>query len=190
MAASKQETPGFSKAAEVASLLDITIQRVGQLRKEGVLKQYKTPAGDRYKLVEAVKDYIRFIRDREPKDSRGSPDESRKVTAEADLKESKASMAKLQLQELEGKMHRSEDVEAMTTNLVYTIRSMIMALPGRMAVDMANIKTAPEASIRIEQECHEILRELAAYKYDPEKYKQRVRDREGWQAVDGQDDEE
>lgn len=190
MAASKQETPGFTKAAEVAILLDITIQRVGQLRKEGVLKQYKTPAGDRYKLVEAVKDYIHFIRDRDPKDPRGNPDDSRRAAAEADLKESKAAMAKLQLQELEGNMHSSEDVEAMTTDLVYTIRSMIMALPGRLAVDVATMSNAQETAIRIEQECHEILRELAAYKYDPEKYKQRVRDREGWRAIDGQDGEE
>lgn len=190
MATQKQETPGYVKAAEVANLLDITIQRVGQLRKEGVLKQYKMPAGDRYRLVESVKDYIHFIRDRETKEPRAGPDEARKAAAEADLKESKAAVAKLQLKELEGKMHRSEDVEAMTTDLVYTIRSMIMALPGRLAVDMANTKAAPEASERIERECHEILRELAAYKYDPEKYKQRVRDREGWQAADGQDDEE
>lgn len=190
MATPKQETPGFVKAAEVASLLDITIQRVGQLRKEGVLKQYKTPAGDRYKLVDCVKDYIHFIRDREPKESRNSPDETRKIKAEADLKENKAAMSKLQLKELEGKMHRSEDVEAMTTDLVYTIRSAIMALPGRLAVDMANTTTAPEASERIEEECHELLRELAAYKYDPEKYKERVRDREGWQSVNDQDDGE
>ena len=47
MADKKQQEPtGYVKAADVASLLDITIQRVGQLRKEGVFKQYKTPAGD------------------------------------------------------------------------------------------------------------------------------------------------
>lgn len=47
----KQETAGYVKAQEVANLLDLTIQRVGQLRKEGIFKQYKTPAGDRYQLV-------------------------------------------------------------------------------------------------------------------------------------------
>ncbi|MBQ2361997.1 MAG: hypothetical protein II287_00115, partial [Bacteroidaceae bacterium] len=44
--------------------------------------------------------------------------------------------------ELEGKMHRSEDVEAVMTDLVYTIRSMLMALPGRLAVDVVSTKTA------------------------------------------------
>ena len=31
---------------------------------------------------------------------------------------------------LEGTMHRSEDVEAVMTDLVYSIRSMLVALPG------------------------------------------------------------
>ncbi len=35
-----------------------------------------------------------------------------KLRAEADMKRSKADMAAMQLKELEGKMHRSEDVEA------------------------------------------------------------------------------
>ena len=87
-------------------------------------------------------------------------------------------------------MHSSEDVEALTTDLVYTIRSLIMALPGRLAVDMAAVKTAPDASVRVEAECHEILEDLAAYKYDPEKYKERVRDREGWEAAADETDEE
>ena len=58
----KQETAGYVKAQEVANLLDLTIQRVGQLRKEGIFKQYKTPAGDRCQLVETVKAYIKYLR--------------------------------------------------------------------------------------------------------------------------------
>lgn len=190
MADKKQQEPtGYVKAADVASLLDITIQRVGQLRKEGVFKQYKTPAGDRYLLVETIKAYIKYLRQQNGAKQVNQWDEA-KAKAEASLKESKAEIARLQLAELQGRMHSSEDVEALTTDLVYTIRSLIMALPGRLAVDMAEVKTAPEASVRIEAECHEILEELAAYKYDPEKYKERVRDREGWEAAADETDEE
>ena len=75
------ELPGYVKAKDVAELLDLTIQRVGQLRKEGVLVQYKTPAGDRYKLVEAVKSYIRYLRSQTG--SKGNPWEEKKAKAEA-----------------------------------------------------------------------------------------------------------
>ena len=71
------EPAGYVKAKDVAELLDITIQRVGQLRKEGIFKQYKTPAGDRYQLVETVKAYIRYLRSQNS--GKGNPWEDRKA---------------------------------------------------------------------------------------------------------------
>lgn len=81
------------------------------------------------------------------------------------------------------KMHRSEDVEAVTNDLVYTVRSMIMALPGRLAMDVVQVASANEASALIRAECYKILNELANYNYDPAVYQRRVRDREGWSDV-------
>ena len=87
-------------------------------------------------------------------------------------------------------MHRSEDVEAVMTDLVYNIRSMLVALPGRLAVDVTGAATPAEASEIIRTEVYKILTELAGYKYDPEVYARRVRDREGWseQHADDADD--
>ena len=104
------ESPGYVKAKDVAELLDLTIQRVGQLRKEGIFTQYKTPAGDRYKLVDTVKAYIRYLRSQNS--GKTNPVEDRKAEAEANLKEAKAAIAMMQREELEGQMHRSEDVVA------------------------------------------------------------------------------
>lgn len=176
------ELPGYVKAKDVAELLDLTIQRVGQLRKEGVLVQYKTPAGDRYKLVEAVKSYIRYLRSQTG--SKGNPWEEKKARAEAELKEAKAAIAMMQRSELEGQMHRSEDVEAVLSDLASEIRSMITALPGRLAVDTAQIKTPEEEAIRIRDECYEILSALASYQYDPEKFRRRVKERKGADIID------
>src|SRR5699024_5910096 len=100
-----------------------------QLAKEGILpavsqRPYK------FDLLPTVKAYIRYLRDRangkEAKTADTVKAEADKLRAEADLKQSKAKIAELQLKELEGKMHRSEDVEALTNDLVYTARSMIM----------------------------------------------------------------
>lgn len=176
------EVAGYVKAKDVAELLDITIQRVGQLRKEGVIKQYRTPAGDRYQLVETVKAYIRYLRAQNSgKDSQW---EKKKTIAEANLKEAKAAIAMMQRAELEGQMHRSEDVEAVLTDLVFEIRSMIAALPGRLAMDTARIKTPEEEAIRIRDDVNEILNTLAAYQYDPERFKRRAKERKGAEIVD------
>ena len=48
----------------------------------------------------------------------------------------KATIAKLEAEELKGKMHRSEDVAAMTTDLIYAIRGAMMALCKEAGVAM------------------------------------------------------
>lgn len=167
----------------IAKLFDLDVRRVQQLAKEGIL-----PAASqrpyKFDLLPTVKAYIRYLRDRangkEAKTADTVKAEADKLRAEADLKQSKAKIAELQLKELEGKMHRSEDVEALTNDLVYTARSMIMALPGRLAMDVMQAGSANEASALIRTECYKILDELAGYQYDPEAYRRRVRDREGW----------
>lgn len=167
----------------MAKLFELDPRRVQQLAKEGVL-----PAASqrpyKFDLLPTVKAYIRYLRDRangkEAKTADTVKAEADKLRAEADLKQSKAKIAELQLKELEGKMHRSEDVEALTNDLVYTARSMIMALPGRLAMDVVQAGSANEASALIRTECYKILDELAGYQYDPEAYRRRVRDREGW----------
>ena len=175
----------------IAALFDMTPRRVQQLTKEGVITAVKEGNANRYDLLPTIQRYIRYLtaKAREPS-KKDSEIEGRRLEAEADLKRSKADIAALQLSELEGTMHRSEDVEAVMTDLVYNIRSMLVALPGRLAVDVTGAATPAEASEIIRTEVYKILTELAGYKYDPEVYARRVRDREGWgeQLADDADD--
>lgn len=179
-------------SATIASLFGVTPRRVQQLTKEGVISANKQGNANRYELLSTIQKYIRYLTDKangREATKKDTETEGRKLEAEADLKRSKADMAALQLKELEGKMHRSEDVEAVMTDLVYTIRSMLMALPGRLAVDVVAVKSPAEASEVIRAEVYKVLEELAGYKYDPEEYARRVRDREGWSEIsDGEDD--
>ena len=85
---------------------------------------------------------------------------------------------------MQGQMHRSEDVEKMTQQLIYTIRGMMIALPGRLAVDVAGVDDAAEASVIIRREVNAILDELSNFKYDPDAYAQLVRERQKWTVND------
>lgn len=173
----------LQSSAIIGKLFDLSDRRVQQLAKEGVLPTASTRPY-KFDLLPTVKAYIKYLSDKangkEGKTADTVQAEADKLRAEADLKQSKAAIADMQLKELEGKMHRSEDVEAMTNDLVYTVRSMIMALPGRLAMDVIQAMSAAEASALIRSECSHILTELSNYEYDPEAYRRRVRDREGW----------
>lgn len=172
--------------AQLAEVLGLTIQRIGQLRKEGVLD-----GGDgrrpRFDLAKSVQAYVRFCvdsaRGRTPDDAGA---EKRKLQAEADYKQAKARQEEIKLAELEGRMHSAEDVEAATTELVYAVRSMLLAMPGRVAVDAAG-KTAAEVSDVVGAEARAILESLAGFRYDPAKYAAMVREREGWVPEDDED---
>lgn len=170
-------------SAIIAKLFGVTDRRVQQLAKEGIIPAAQSRPY-KFDLLPTVQSYIKFLSDKaygkEAKSNDVVQAEADRVRAEADLKMSKAKIAEMQLKELEGKMHRSEDVEAATNDLVYTIRSMIMALPGRLAMDVMQASNANEASALIRSECYKVLNELSGYKYDPEAYRRRVVEREGW----------
>lgn len=173
--------PNLQKTQVIAKLFGLTVRRVQQLTQEGVISQVD---GKGYDLLPTIQRYIKYLQDkaygREQK-AQMVDLETEKLNAEIDLKRSKARMAELELKELEGKMHRAEDVEEMTTDLVLNIRSMLLALPGLLAVDLAEIDNPAEISEKIKETVHGILEELSNYEYDPKEYQRRVRERQGWE---------
>ena len=170
----------------IAKIFGVSTRRVEQLKTEGVIKGQGKPT--KYDLLPTIQAYIRYLSDkangREKKETTAELEEA-KLRAEVDIKEAKAKAAQMELKELQGKMHRAEDVEAITTDHVLFLRSMLMAMPGKLAVDLAGTHTAPE---QVKREVYYLLERLAEYRYDPEEYRARVRERQGWNDQHGDDD--
>lgn len=171
---------------ELACVLGVTGKRIRQLAEDGILEKVKQ---GRFLLCDAVQKYIGFKTKATMTDNEAKLEIGRKA-AEMQLKTAKASVAKLEAEELQGNMHRSEDVAAMTADLIYTIRSALLALPGRLAVNVSQANTPAEESEIIRREVHAVMKELSQYEYDPKKYEERVRQRMQWaeEAADGDDE--
>ena len=103
---------------ELACVLGITGRRIRQMAEDGQLQ--KVSKG-RFLLADSVQRYVKFLSDG-PMDEEDKKLEKTRRVAETTMKASKATIAKLEAEELKGKMHRSEDVAAMTTDLIYAIR--------------------------------------------------------------------
>lgn len=172
-------------ASGLACVLGITGRNIRQLVEDGQLEK----TDGRFLLCDSVQRYVAFKSRKEKDDEEQRLDKARR-TAEVTLRASKAQIVKMEADELRGKMHRSEDVAAMTEDLIYTVRGSLMALPGRLAVDVAAAASPAEAAEIIRKEVHAIMRELANYEYDPEKYEERVRERRNWEAGGGDVDDE
>lgn len=172
------------KTTELAAILGITARRVQQLTQDGT---FVTVKRGKFNLAESVQRYLAFtaLRNKAPDDI-----EKDKLEAEAKLKQHKAEMAELELEEIKGKMHRSEDVAALTEDLIYAMRGMLVSLPGRLSVDVAAVQTPAEASKIIRDEIYKVMNELSEYRYDPKKYEDRVRERLAWSTVERDEEDE
>ena len=168
---------------ELATVLGVSARRVQQMAQDGTTPTCRKGC---FRLADSVQRYIKFLSDG-PMDEEDRKLEKTRRVAETTMKASKATIAKLEAEELKGTMHRAEDVAAMTEDLVYTIRGALNALPGRLAVDVSAVSTPAEASEVIRKEVNKIMRELAGYRYDPKKYDERVRERRDWSERDSDD---
>lgn len=168
--------------SELSHILGVTARYIRQLTEDGALER---SGRGKYKLCDSIQRYIAHKAKGDFTEDEVKLDKVKR-TAEAQLKASKAKIASLEAQELEGKMHRSEDVAAMTEDLIYEIRGALIALPGRLAVDVAACSSAAEAADIVRREVYQVMSELSRYQYDPAKYAERVRERMKWdgEAVD------
>lgn len=172
---------------ELAMILGLSVRRVQQMAQDGTIP---TASRGKFRLADSVKRYINFITGNQMSEDEQKIERSRKM-AEAHIKAAKATVAKLEASELQGKMHRSEDVQAVTEDMANELRGLLLALPGRLAVDVSNARSAAEASAIIRTAVYEVMDEMSKYKYDPAAYEARVRERRKWeQQVEGREDDE
>lgn len=185
----------LQKAEVIARLFGKTVRRIQQLSQEGVLPFEETPEGRRYDLLPTITSYIKYLEDRVNKNGKSQSTierEEKKLDAEIKYKQAKADKMKLELDELKGTLHRAEDIEKLTNEMVFAVRSMLLALPGRVAMDLAAINNPAEVSAYMARHVAVLLDELATHEYSPAAYAQLVREREGWQSDndDDSDDED
>ena len=172
----------------LAKIFGVSTRRIEQLKTEGIIQGQGKPT--KYDLLPSIQAYIRYLSDKahgREKKERTAELEDAKLQAEVNIKKAKAEAAQMELDELRGKLHRAEDVEAIMTDHALFLRSMLMAMPGKLAIDLAGDHTAAEQAERVKREVYYILNQAADYKYDPTEYKKRVMERQGWDSHRGDD---
>ncbi len=180
------EEQKFINSKELSKILGKSERYIQLLVKSKHITSIKKHENNTYDLYKVIQEYIEYVSEKNKKEFTSLEDE--KINEEIRYKRAKASKAILELEELEGRMHAAEDVEEMTMDLVLTIRSYLLSLPGKLAVELTTIKEETRIAEIIKKEVHNILRDLAHYEYNPEEYQKRVRERQGW--IEKQEKEE
>lgn len=164
--------------SELAAVLRITARHVRRLAEDGIFHK----VDGAYNLAESLQAYVNYQADRQ---KRITTEEDLRLKrdilhSEAELKQARARIATLKAQELTGKLHIQEDVEEAMNNIVFSIRGAMLALPGRLAVNVAAVHTPQEARTAIQEEINIILDELNTLTYDPDFFRSKVMERMSW----------
>ncbi len=180
------------KPSDIAKLFNFEgVRRIDQLVQDGVITpELTTERGKevrRYPLIRTVQEYVDYLQDKANRRSDAVTDDpltlAQMSLADLRWKSARAGKAELELAELQGQMHRAEDIETVVNDMVARIRSAILALPGRLAVDTAEARTAQETAAIIKKAVDDLLNETAEYKYNATDYKRLVSEREKWLSV-------
>ena len=165
----------------VANLFKRDESSIQKLAKQKVLPYVaKTKEGYQFDLPKTMIAYIYYLQELVGNRSKATEEqEQKRLDADIRLKEVKAEIALLDLKELKAELLRAEDVQAFIEELASTTKALLLGLPGRLAMDLANAKTAAERSETIEEVVFEILEQLAEYEFTVEFYKKRVAERNG-----------
>lgn len=183
-------TPIYVKTADVSVILGKSDQWVGNLAQKGVLVKVKTAKGNLFDLAASMKGYLAMLNEQDGKDPELEELDKKKRQLDNSIKASKAIKENLLAKELQGDMHRSEDVRAMTEDLLFAVKNGLQTLIGRLSVELAGISDPADMPSVIKREVYLILAQLSNYKYDSRKYKQRVDERRKRTSDQSDDDGE
>ena len=149
---------------ELAEYLGLSDRRIRQLFKEGIV--FKSQRG-RYDLQRSVLGYINSIRQQEKR--AGENIEKLKIAREAESlthERLKKRITELKVNELEKKLHRSEDVEYFWNAMVLAAKSRLTSIPVKCAPLLVGIEDRKEIQNILKREVAEALNEIANYDVD------------------------
>ena len=144
--------PEHVTARQLAGLLGVTVSRVGQLRRAGIV-----PSGgrDKYPLQAAVSGYVAFLRR-----SGGEPGDLDPRREKAQLDRVRREIAEIERDERRGALLPRDLVIQTWQGIVAAAKARLLALPSRVGPRVAGLDAA-EASELLRHEIHEALHELA-----------------------------
>lgn len=148
-------------SAVMADIIGVTDRRVRGLAEEGILVR---AAKGRYKMVESLKNYILALKIAKNSDMQ-MPDSK---TLDLDEEKAKHEVIKIQMSELklrvmEGKLHKSEDVRAVMSDILVAFRSRLTNHPAKTAPVLAGMYDPGEIQTYLEKEMEDALKELRDY---------------------------
>ena len=147
---------------ELAAIFGCSPRWINQLTTNGLLTQVER---GRYQLGSAIREYIAAIKQQAEEKDEEETDLREEQTM---LTRANRKMAELELAVMNGKLHRSEDVQNIMNEMLTSFRSRLLAIPARISPEVAVATDSMVVQQMINGEIYDALSELS--EYDPAKF--------------------
>ena len=153
-------------AGVLSKMLGISDRRIRQLADEGVIIRVSQ---GRYNLEKSIKGYVLNLK------IANSSKEQFRLDDELDLEKEKAKhervkrqMDEMKLSLMRGRMHKSEDVEAVMTDMLANFKARCLNLPAKLTPQLVSRDDKGYIMSLLTDEINQALQELA--EYDPAEF--------------------
>lgn len=138
-------------ATDLAQTLSLSVQRINQLVKEGIIP---APIDGRYQPRDAVSAYVRHLREQKSGSSKAG-EEIKKIQLENTMRE-------IRLRKIAGELAPIGRVEKDFFELARRIRDALLNLPARLSGPFSAEKNQEKIFEVFTEEIHQVLRELSS----------------------------
>lgn len=148
-------------AKVISKIIGVSERMVRYLAQDGIM--VKTSSG-RYKLQDSLYNYITNLRvNNDINNSQMNLEDELNLDVEKALNERvKRHMNELKFALMKGKVHKSEDVETVMTDMLANFKTKLVGLPAKLTPQLAN-KDKSEIQNILTDEMLDVLAELADY---------------------------
>ena len=148
-------------AKTVGAAIGSSDRTVRRLVQEGVINKVKN---GQYDLVECTNRYIKFITEKQNLMDKDMDKLEKELMVEKVLLErAKKKKLEIQVAEMEGVMHKAEDIEKLWSWSITNFKSRIRALPSKISPQVQVTGDLKEINSILRREIDEVLLELSEY---------------------------
>jgi hypothetical protein len=146
------------QTGELAAIVGKSDRWIRQLTKDKVLTQVDR---GKYILGETVQAYIEHVSGGKEEDNK-----PRLIDYKTEHERVKQEKAEIQLRQMRGELHSSEDVESVMSDMLTAFRQKILAIPTKLSPQLTGIDDIKTIKGKLTAALHEALTELANYNPD------------------------
>lgn len=143
-------------AKAISKYLGVSERRVRQLKQDGIINEIRP---NLFELKDTVNKYIEYLR-------KGNPDDTENInynTERALLVRAKRKNEEYELQLKENELHKTEDIEAVMTNMLANFKTRMMAIPAKLSPILSKKTDKTEIFKLMKENIDEALNELSSF---------------------------